>query len=119
MIKIKFYIVVSVLCVSILFLAFLPFTIKYYYLLRIVVSIGAIIILFKNRKQIHWIIIFAIIAVLFNPIFPIYLYKKSIWIPLDIVTGILFLIELFYKKSKPKMQKVKEVKNYQRDRIYK
>jgi hypothetical protein len=28
---------------------------------------------------------------LFNPIVPIYLYQKSFWMPIDLVTGVLFL----------------------------
>lgn len=117
----KFYIAVSILCISMLLLAILPFPISYYYLLRAGVCIGAIIILLKNIKQTHWIILFGIVALLFNPIFPIYLYKKSIWIPLDIIIAILFLIELLSNKSKEKEKEIskKEIKTYQRDRIYK
>lgn len=38
--------------------------------------------------------IFIAIAVLFNPIFPIHL-SRSVWLTLDVITGILFLAWIF------------------------
>lgn len=65
---------------------------------------------------------FCLIAVLFNPIYPIYLYIKSYWIPIDIITGVLFLLVVFYdvaeSKTKEKGTKNKENKSYTRDKIY-
>ncbi|WP_394369015.1 DUF6804 family protein [Hyunsoonleella ulvae] len=67
---------------------------EYYWLLRTVISIGAVLVIIKNITATHWVFLFLIVTVLFNPIFPIYLYKKILWIPLDIITGVLFLIEI-------------------------
>ncbi|WP_142783815.1 DUF6804 family protein [Changchengzhania lutea] len=92
---------------------------EYYWLLRTVVSIGAVLVIFKNIATTYWVLLFLIVAILFNPIFPIYLYKKVLWMPLDIITGLLFLIEII--TNKPKTEKViiqkKEEKKYRRDRI--
>ncbi len=112
--------VLSIVCACMLFIAVLKLPIEYYRLLRIIVFAGAILVINENlKKQTHWIVIFTLIAILFNPIFPIYLYKKSIWIPLDIIAGILFLLETFIKKPKKVLRKIekKEQKTYERDRI--
>ena len=84
---------------------------------------GLLIYSWIKQKNYALAIVFVLVLILFNPLFPIYLYQKSIWIPLDIITGLLFLIIAFYKKSKPVKQneKVTEIlpiqKTYSRDRI--
>ncbi len=111
--------IISVICAILLFMAVLKAPREYYWLLRTVVSIGAVLVIFKNIATTYWVLLFLIVAILFNPIFPIYLYKKVLWMPLDIITGLLFLIEII--TNKPKTEKViiqkKEEKKYRRDRI--
>ena len=46
-----------------------------------------------------WVITFGLIAILFNPIIPIYLNNKSAWMPIDIICGIIFIIKLFTNKK--------------------
>ena len=78
-------------------LAIADLQIGYYTLLRIVVTITSIVILireFENDINL-WVIIFGIVAVLFNPLIPIYLLDKSIWSPIDLVIGCLFTIKIF------------------------
>lgn len=62
--------------------------IEYYTLLRLVVSGCCVyfLIAFINQETKTRSIIFGFFAVLYNPIFPIYLYEKSIWITLNIIT---------------------------------
>ena len=75
----------------------LPMPIGYYTLLRLVVC-GCAIYYAYNLSQNEdktFMLIFGFIAILYNPILPVYLYEKSIWIILNIVTAVLF----FYKKS--------------------
>jgi len=55
-------------------------------------------------------IIFGIIAVLFNPIFPIHL-SREIWAPIDIIAGIFFLIYFVERKISHKTNK--EIANEQ------
>ncbi|WP_415324611.1 DUF6804 family protein [Chryseobacterium sp. MMS23-Vi53] len=78
--------------------------IEYYTFLRILVSIGALLVLYSTLsfRQHYFSIIFLVILILFNPVFPIYLYRKSIWIPIDTITGILFLLINFIEKTEPK-----------------
>lgn len=101
-------------------LAILNLPIGYFTILRIIVFMVAVFIVFENLKTTHWLLIFLIIAILFNPIFPIYLYNKDIWIPIDVVCALLFLAEaLIYKKSIKEDNKNPEEINkiYTRDKI--
>ena len=67
-----------------LFVAVLPLPMGYYDLLRIIVSIGAVLNIFGGRS------IFIPILIIFNPIIPVYLYDKAIWAIIDIVSGMIF-----------------------------
>ncbi len=113
---------VSFLCAILLFLAVLKLPMEYYRFLRVIVFVGALLIVIKNYKeQLFWVFLFIGIAILFNPVFPIYLYKHSIWMPIDIVVGILFLLDCFLiQKPKEENKSIapKDIKTYGRDRIY-
>lgn len=67
----------------------------YYQILRWLVTIGAIScgIKYYQSKQQSLFVIFCIIAILFNPIAPIYL-GKSLWKIVDIITSIIFGVSL-------------------------
>ncbi len=110
----------TIICASTLSIAVFYWSIEYYTFLRVIVCIGALLVITSmNKKQLHWIAIFTIIAILFNSIFPIYLYEKSYWIPIDIFTAILFLLIAFLKPTEKKKEvKKKEEKVYSRDKIY-
>ena len=74
-----------------------PMPYGYYFLSRIVVCVCAVYFasqLYRANEQ-NSVFIFGGIAVLYNPLFPIHLGDKSIWIVVNIITGILF----FTKKS--------------------
>jgi len=81
-------------------LAHLP--IGYFTILRIVVTIGAAAIVIKEfEKSINiWVIIFGLIAIIFNPIIPIYLHNKAIWLPIDLICGVIFIIKYFVNFNK-------------------
>ena len=49
-----------------------------------------------------WVITFGLIAIVFNPLIPIYLNDKSAWMPIDIIGGIIFVIKSFTLKQKIK-----------------
>lgn len=84
---------ICMICAAVAIVGCFEMPIGYYTFLRIIVTIGAVLILLKEiQKDVNPLgISFIIVAVLFNPIIPIYLYQKSFWMPIDIVTGILFL----------------------------
>jgi predicted membrane protein len=117
----KVFLVICALCC---FVAILKLPIEYYTFLRTIVSLGALLLIYIWSKQKNFLlaIVFILVLILFNPLFPIYLHRKSIWIPLDVITGILFLLIGFYNKKEPqKEEKAVEVlpvqKTYSRDRI--
>lgn len=73
-----------------LLIAIAPFPYGYYTFLRILVTIISLLIILNKETHKAELIIFLLIAILFNPIIPIYL-TKSIWIPIDIIVAIFFL----------------------------
>jgi hypothetical protein len=83
-----------------LFIALLNLPIGYYTFMRIGVTIASILLIRKEiEKGINtWVILFGIITILFNPILPIYLGSKSSWIPIDTISGIIFLAYVFTNK---------------------
>lgn len=89
------------LCAGLLFLGLVNLPIGYYTLLRIAVTIASVAVVLKEfEKGINaWVITFGLIAILFNPIIPIYLYSKSLWIPIDLTVGVLFVIKSFTLKQ--------------------
>ncbi|MFZ4414662.1 MAG: DUF6804 family protein [Bacteroidales bacterium] len=92
------------ICAGLLILALADLPIGYFTFLRIVVIIGAIGVIIneiENGLNI-WVIIFGLIAILFNPIIPIYLNDKSVWMPIDIISSILFLIKSLTLKKQNK-----------------
>ncbi|NVK53839.1 MAG: hypothetical protein HWD85_12960 [Flavobacteriaceae bacterium] len=91
-----------IICMGILLLALIDLPIGYYTFLRIVVTIGAVAVVvteFQNGFN-FWVIAFGIIAILFNPLIPIYLGEKSAWAPIDLISAILFGIKSFTNQNK-------------------
>jgi hypothetical protein len=82
--------------IVVLAIGILPLPIGYYTLSRLVVCASAIYFAYnfnkKNNQTNLWI--FGFIAVLYNPIIPVYLYEKIIWVVVNIIT-----IYLFYKNK--------------------
>jgi membrane-bound ClpP family serine protease len=99
----KIFLTVCAICC---FIGIFGLPIEYYTFLRILVSIGAFLVLYNTLsfKQHYFSIIFLVILILFNPILPIYLYRKSVWIPIDTITGILFLLINFIEKLEQKKE---------------
>lgn len=77
-----------------LFVGVFPLPYGYYMLLRVIVFVSALYVMSQNKDE--WLYVFIGIGILFNPVLPIYL-SKAIWIPIDIVVGILYLFN--YNKS--------------------
>jgi len=81
--------------IVIMAIGFLPMPYGYYNLSRLVVCVCAIYFAYqlfqKEEKTFVWV--FGFLAVLYNPIIPIYLYDKEIWMVVNIITGIVFFIK--------------------------
>ena len=67
---------------------------SYYQVLRIAITIFAMISVFILKKYNKLVVAMVAIAILFNPIIPFYL-NKGIWIILDIITAVIFIISGF------------------------
>lgn len=81
-------------CVAVLLAAALArWPYAYYEVLRFVVCASAVYLAWLSAKdnRILWVIALAAIALLFNPVFPIYLARKD-WAGIDIVCAVLFLL---------------------------
>jgi len=89
-------IITALLC----FIGVANLPIGYYTLLRIVVCFTSITMLIQFMKNgfDFWVVSFSLLALLFNPILPVYLNDKPLWIIIDIIAGGLFLIKSFTLK---------------------
>ena len=89
---IKYFVILSILM---LFGAVAEWPYGYYTILRWITCITSILVVLQAfEKNINWAkVIFIIIAILFNPLAPIYL-SRSFWIPLDIITAVLFIFTI-------------------------
>lgn len=88
---------VLLLTSALLIVALFELPIGYYTFLRIVVTIVSIGVLINEfPKGINTsVIVFGVIAILFNPLIPVYLNDKSAWVPIDIVAGVIFAVKSF------------------------
>ncbi|MGL5912800.1 MAG: DUF6804 family protein [Bacteroidales bacterium] len=89
-------------CAGLLLLSIADLPIGYYTFLRIVVTIASIVVIVAELKNglTFWIMAFGVMAILFNPLMPFYFNDKSVWIPIDIISAIIFLIKSFTLKQK-------------------
>ncbi|WP_074673617.1 DUF6804 family protein [Maribacter dokdonensis] len=119
--KKDFYSYLSITCAIVLLIAIFPFDSFYYKFLRVFVFLGALVMAYHSYKTPFRLLTFVLIAYLFNPIFPIYLFQKLIWVPVDIISGLLFLMATVQiKKKKPFIpySRKKSAKSYGRDRKF-
>ncbi|MEJ5306269.1 MAG: DUF6804 family protein [Ignavibacteria bacterium] len=94
------YRVVNIIAVILLFWSLDRHPYSYYTLLRFVVFGVSVysVYLFITIKKSNWAWIHIMIAILFNPIFPIYL-DRNIWRYVDIAAAIVFLVSLYVLKK--------------------
>jgi len=80
-----------------------PLPIGYYTFLRIVACAVAVSLLFfpKSNGVTYRHIINGVVAILFNPIVPVYLHSKTAWVVIDAVAAGWFLLQaiLFIKST--------------------
>ena len=86
-----------------MFLAIFDLPYSYYEFLRPVVFIGSILLIFlitqQNSKLSLLIMLISIIALLFNPIIPIY-SNRGFWLPMNVVSGTVFsYVSLYFGKK--------------------
>ena len=76
-----------------LFLGAVSMPSGYYSILRFVICGSGIFAAYQNYENNNqgWAVAFGIIALIFNPFVPLYIYDKFAWLVIDIVAGFLFL----------------------------
>lgn len=96
-------------CSGLLFLGVADLPIGYYTLLRITVTVCAVLVLFSEYENGigFWIVAFALVAILFNPLIPVYLHDKSVWAVIDVVCGGLFITKALAWKTNGKQSSSK------------
>jgi FtsH-binding integral membrane protein len=84
-------------------LSFLPYA--YYQLMNWVVAGAAVAVAMHSYQRDYYFLmwIFALVAVIFNPLAPIYL-RADVWKVTDIVAALLFVISLFVVRPVAKKQ---------------
>lgn len=94
----KYFIII---CAALLLLGIVNLPIGYYTFLRIAVTIGAImVVVIEYRNGINFrVLAFGLIAILFNPLIPVYFNDKGIWTIIDLITAVLFVVEFFRLKK--------------------
>jgi hypothetical protein len=77
-----------------LLLALAPLPYGYYTLLRLIVTIGAaglgLIEYRQSGRLTVWAVLFGLVALLFNPLIPVYL-SRNIWAMVDIAVAAMFI----------------------------
>jgi len=101
--NIKFTIIPTIAAIIFLLLSFFDWPYVYYSFLRIIVTGVAIYYAYylyiAIKKLSFWFWGLIIIALLFNPIFPIYLRDKAIWGVIDVIVAVFFIgLMIKYKK---------------------
>ncbi len=86
-----------------LLLGILSLPYGYYQLLRILITLSAGISTFEfyNKNNQPMMYLFLLIAILFNPLLPLH-FNKSIWIIIDLITALIFLISIKLVNNKNK-----------------
>ena len=89
------------LCIVLLLLCMGDLPIGYYTFVRIIITIGAVCIIVNEPvKDLNfWRVAFGLIAIVFNPIIPVYLHDKGAWMMIDIIAMILFIIQIVRNKE--------------------
>jgi len=81
-----------------LFWALDKHTYDFYILLRwivCIVSVYSAYLVYKSEKNYGWVWLFSIIAIFFNPIFPVHLSKYT-WAIIDVITAIFMIISVIF-----------------------
>ena len=86
---------ISIIAAILLIIGCFRLPIGYYTFLRIVVCIVAVMLLFypKSDSITYRHIINSLVAILFNPVIPIYLHSKTAWVVIDAAVAVWFIVQ--------------------------
>ncbi len=91
-----------ILCGVLLSVGIADMPIGYYTLLRLVVTIGSVAVLVTEIEKgiTPWVLAFGLLALVFNPIIPVYLNDKDAWMPIDLIGAVLFFVKAMGRSAK-------------------
>lgn len=86
------HLIPAVAAALLLFLALGQHPYGYYTFLRWAVCVAAVVVAWVAwRSKVQWVCwVFVAIAILFNPLAPVYLHRST-WRPIDVIGGLAFL----------------------------
>jgi hypothetical protein len=93
----------ALICAAALLLALFKLPIGYYTFLRLLVTAGAVVHVVHHYRRDGLgirVVLFGILALLFNPLWPVYLQDRDLWAPVDILGGVLFLASAIKRASR-------------------
>jgi hypothetical protein len=93
----KFIVFICGICILLFVIGFFKVPYKYFIFLRYAISVGSIVCLIhelQNKKEHHWKVYFFVILILHNPVYPIHLYYKTIWLIIDFLFGMIFYAKI-------------------------
>lgn len=85
---------IALISAGLLFLALVRLPIGYYMFLRLAITTGSVVIIYHRSKEAGldvWVVLFGLLAIVFNPIWPVYLNDRQLWVPINVVGGVLFI----------------------------
>jgi hypothetical protein len=91
-----------ILCGIVFLVGVADMPISYYTLLRILVTIGSVAVVVTEIEKglTPWVLVFGLLAIVFNPIIPVYLNDKDVWMPIDLIGAGLFFFKAFTTNQK-------------------
>lgn len=86
---------ISIIAANLLIIGCFRLPIGYYTFLRIAVCLVAVILLFypKSESITYRHIVNGLVAILFNPVIPIYLHSKTAWVVIDAAVAVWFIVQ--------------------------
>ena len=78
-----------------------PLEYGFYTVLRIAVTVVAVWIALASvrSRQVGWVVVAIIMAILFNPLIPVSL-SKEVWVPIDVAGAVLVVLAGVFVRSK-------------------
>lgn len=96
----------TLIAIGLLLIALVPMPYGYYTFVRICICLYSVFLAYKSweEKTDIWMWIFIVLAILFNPILPIY-FGRGLWALIDLITAGIFFASLSQLKFDIKNKK--------------
>lgn len=108
----------ALVCSILLLLSIFILPLAYYITISAIVTWGCLLLIIQKSiyKKYIWMLVFVVIAILYNPYAPIFIIQKSRMFLYDILVALLFLMQ--YLIPDQKTEQIANPRKYTRDRIY-